>query len=264
MDTEHTTKQHCVRAEKIRQCCRACADLKKKGQGAGIANPFYGHKHTDETRAKFKKRDLSYRQEDWYRELMSKATAGDKNPMAGRSVYEVWVEKYGKEEADKRKAAWLVKQKANSTGERNPMYGKPSPQGSGVGWKGWYRGLFFRSLKELSYMVDLDEQKVVWVSGESLSIPYIDPLGTKRTYRPDFLVGLRMVEIKPTKLKASRVVRLKQAAAETYCVEHGLLYEMVDPKLLAEVQIKALREAGLVKFTERYEAKFIERCGGKS
>jgi hypothetical protein len=34
------------------------------------------------------------------------------------------------------------------------MYGKPSPQGSGNGWSGWYKGKYFRSIMELSFIVE--------------------------------------------------------------------------------------------------------------
>jgi hypothetical protein len=40
---------------------------------------------------------------------------GDLNPMAGRSVYQVWIEKYGKEEADTRQAASVQKHSDNSS-----------------------------------------------------------------------------------------------------------------------------------------------------
>ncbi len=73
---------------------------------------------------------------------------GDKNPMYGRSVYDIWLEKYGKDEADKRLKkssdkfkistnckAWnsnkknvysketLKKMSDCKKGEKNPMYG---------------------------------------------------------------------------------------------------------------------------------------------
>ena len=34
------------------------------------------------------------------------------------------------------------------------MYGRFSPRGSGNGWSGWYKEWYFRSLLELSYMIN--------------------------------------------------------------------------------------------------------------
>ena len=47
---------------------------------SGEKNPFYGKGHM---------------------------ISGEKNPMYGKTFYDVWVEKYGKEIADKKKEEWL-------------------------------------------------------------------------------------------------------------------------------------------------------------
>ena len=51
--------------------------------------------------------------------------SGSKNPMFGKSVYDVWLEKYGKEEADKRQKESNEKNKNSNTGKRlglkNPL-----------------------------------------------------------------------------------------------------------------------------------------------
>jgi hypothetical protein len=64
-------------------------------------------------------------------------------------------ELYGKEKANKMKNNLSIL----NSGSKNKMYGKPSPQGSGNGWSGWYKGWYFRSLIELSYMVNVIEKK---------------------------------------------------------------------------------------------------------
>jgi hypothetical protein len=66
-----------------------------------------------------------------------KSSKGEKNPMFGKSFYEIWLDKYGKEEADKRLESFKNKKRGvkhteshkNSiskslTGEKNPFYGK--------------------------------------------------------------------------------------------------------------------------------------------
>jgi hypothetical protein len=50
-------------------------------------------------------------QSESYKNKMSKSLSGDKNPMAGRSLMDVWTEKYGEEEAERRYKAWREKKK---------------------------------------------------------------------------------------------------------------------------------------------------------
>jgi len=48
------------------------------------------------------------------------------------------------------------------------MYGKPAPIGSGNGWSGWYKGWYFRSLLELSFMINVIERfKMSWQNAET-------------------------------------------------------------------------------------------------
>ena len=244
-------KQHGNNAGFLRYC--------QKGCNVGKDNPFYGKKHSEETKEKFKSRDLSYRKEDWYREMMSVVTSGVGNPMYGISCYDVWLRKYGKEKADVLMRELKEKRRQQCTGAGNPMYGRPSPQGSGNGWSGWYNGVFFRSLRELSYIVGLDKQHVAWKAAESIKIKYTNWDGKEKIYRPDFLVEGKIVEIKPTRLQSSKVVQLKEQAAKVYCAERGLLYEIIDPLILSGDEIKFLRQSGIVKFTDRYEKMYLEK-----
>lgn len=136
------------------------------------------------------------------------------NPMKGRSVYSVWLEKYGKEEADRRakQQAEKIAKKAKGrpltydisgknnpfygkkhtketkaklktwiannrdfNGEKNPMFGKSPGKGAGIGIGGHYKGWYFRSLYELVYMINVIERfKLPWENGESLRIKYWD------------------------------------------------------------------------------------------
>ena len=90
-------------------------------------------------------------------------------------------ELYGKEKAEE------IKKKISkrSSGSNNPMFGKPSPQGSGNGWSGWYKGFFFRSLLELSFLVKSNISEIE--NAEYIKIKYIDENGKERNYLPDYL-----------------------------------------------------------------------------
>ncbi len=214
----------------------------------GEDNPFYGKKHSKETK-----------------KILSQKCRknGKDNGMYGRSVYSVWVKKYGKEEANKRMERAKIKWSKASSGENNPMYGKPSPQGSGNGWSGWYKGWFFRSLIELSYMINvIEKNNLKWVSAESkkFAIPYLDWDGKNRNYFPDFFVNDKiLVEVKPNRLKNSARNILKAKAAEKFCKNNGYKYEITDAVKIENDQIIDLHSKNLIKFTERYEEKFKER-----
>lgn len=170
---------------------------------------------------------------------------------------EAYIERYGEEEGLIRLAALQAKHRANAMGSGNPMYGKPSPQGSGNGWKGWYRGHYFRSLREVAMMVKLDVEGKAWTHGEKVTIPYQTPDGNPGTYRPDFIVGNLMIEIKPVKLHASPRVQAKAAGARVYCAANGLEYRLIDIEIDSAAILKAL-DAGDIRFDRDYEARFRE------
>ena len=255
--TCHKTKEYSrgghYLATKNNSNCIDCANLictKHLGKYAdgqsGDKNPFYGKKHTEKFKNKLRKR---------YKGQFPK---GFKK---GTSVYVYWLENYGKEEADRRFEAYKAKHSENSSGSKNSMYGKPAPGGSGVGWKGWYRGWFFRSLKELAYAVQLDADGKNWRSAECLDlrITYLDYQGKTRTYCADFLVdNCVMVEIKPLRLHTSPSVLAKKEAGVVFCKERGWAYIIIDPDKFQENKIKELHDAGDIKFTDRYEKLYKE------
>ena len=116
---------------------------------------------------------------------------------------------------------------------------------------------FFRSLRELSYVINLDKSGIKWKSAGNVRIDY-EFNGNKRTYTPDFLVGENLVEVKPLKLIGTPNVQAKQDAAVNYCKVNNLQYEIVDVSLVELHELIKLHESGVVKFTKRYEQKFSE------
>ncbi len=177
-------------------------------------------------------------------------------PPNRKSPYQCWVERFGVAEADKRRARMNAQQ--GSSGASNPMHNKPSPQGAGNGWKGWYRGHYFRSLREACCMLSLDQAGIEWQTGETLSIPYAF-LGVQRTYRPDYVVGTQLLEVKPTRLHDTPQVSAKHVGAEAYCAAKGLTYELVDVTIDAEAVYEAWA-TGLVRFSHDYEQRFLAYC----
>jgi hypothetical protein len=269
-------------AEKKNSLCKSCGlkntmteeRLKKmservKGENnpmhgkKGNLNPFFGKSHSDETKKKMiENKDYSNYKTKEFREKMSKVTSGKNNPMFGKTFYEIWVDKYGQNIADEKLKSYKQKQSISSSGENNPMYGKPSPNGSGNGWSGWYNGWFFRSIMELSYMVKVIERfNLKWESGETdkYKIAYTDYKGTNRNYFPDFVINDKyLVEIKPKNLFKSESVSLKKESSIKFCEENGMKYKLRSVSNLNNKEITDLYLTGKIKFTDRYEEKFIK------
>lgn len=160
----------------------------------------------------------------------------------------------GKELAAKRQVT-SDKQSRSSSGEGNPMFGKPSPQGSGNGWKGWYRGHYFRSLREVMFMIRMDKAGQEWTSAEGFTIPYTLN-GVKRTYHPDFRVGNKIFEIKPKRLHKTPSVSAKAEGATAYCAKNGCTYHLIDEPIRCNWIAKALYD-GKIEFAKGYRQRFI-------
>jgi TnsA-like endonuclease N terminal/NUMOD3 motif len=165
---------------------------------------------------------------------------------------------------DERATEYKKKLSRASSGKNNSMYGKPSPQGSGNGWSGWYKGKYFRSFLELSFIINvLEKQKLIWDTGERAryNIPYTDYKGTDRSYYPDFIIeNSIIVEIKPHNLRNSKDILLKEEAAKKWCKKHNFEYRIIDEvEKLSDDEIRILHDNELVKFINRYEEKF-KRC----
>lgn len=264
----HKNNQSCLLAIKYNRKCRKCAAT-KSGFLARYANPnntgprnnFFGRHHSEATLRILRNKARGKKMGDDFKKKMSILTSGSRNPMFGRTVMDVWIEKYGEDEAQRRRDSCAAKQSARMRGAGNPMYARPSPNGSGNGWSGWYKSWYFRSLRELSFVVKtLEPSNTDWKTGESLRIPYICPTGKQRTYSPDFIVsGTIVVEVKPKKLHNSPSVTAKKIAAEEYCKQHDLTYQLTDQEILSDSEISALHSSKTIVFIERYEKKYQER-----
>lgn len=210
---------------------------------AGEKNPFYGKCHSEKTKELIKKK--------------TPKKVGKDNPCYNKSIYDWWVETYGKNIADEKMIAYKKKISIKTSGKNNPMYGKPSPQGSGNGWSGWYKGWYFRSLHELSFMVKYIERfRMKWESGEQRKylIPYTDWQGNQKNYFADFIInGKYLVECKPKKLHNSVLVNTKTKGALGYCERHGMKYKLISPILLTDDEIFELYEKKEIEFIERYK-----------
>lgn len=184
-------------------------------------------------------------------------TYGLVNRMKGFSG-KTYDEIFGKEKGDKIRKNLSEK----FSGENNSMYGKPSPNGSGNGWCGWYNGWHFRSLLELSFMINVIERfNFKWKSAEckKYRIKYVDYQGKERNYFPDFILNDKyLVEIKPKSLYNTIINKNKKVAAENFCMNNNLKYKLLTPKKLKLKDIEELVDNNKIEFIDRYKIKYDE------
>ena len=253
-EQRYSLKSNRDKAERENKKCTLCTATIRANKYSGTGNPFYGKTHTSTF-----KEQLSLDRKGRRMSPITEFTKGCRSANSNiKPIFECWVKKYGLTEATLRHQQFKVKQREAHSGEKNRMYGKPSPIGSGNGWSGWYKGWYFRSLKELSFMVKVIERfgfKWETVENKLLAIPYIAD-GVRRNYYADFLLnGKYLVEIKPKKLWKSRSVLLKKVAATKHAELKGWKYKIIDIDLLSRNQIKIMWENGIISFTRRYEEK---------
>lgn len=203
--------------------CESCNLNRFKGE----SNPFYGKKHSDEVKSLFKTQRAGVPKSEEFKKKISEIK---KRKPSGGDPYKFWVDKYGKEIADEKILSVNIK-KARK-GSDNGMFGKPSPKGSGNGWSGWYKGWFFRSLRELYCVVFiLEKNNLSWVSAETdlYSVSYTDWCGNVRNYYPDFVVeSTYVIEVKPKRLFNSVNIISKFDAATKHFNNIGMIYIMLD------------------------------------
>lgn len=256
----YSNKYERNRAEKKSRPCYSCRTKRLINSPKYLQKLNEGvRKYQDKYRNSLIKRKCSEETKEKLRKN-AKILRGKDHPSYGKSVYSQWLIKYGKEIADKKMNAAKEKWSKSSSGVNNPMYGKPSPQGSGNGWSGWYKGWYFRSIHELSYMINvIEKHNHKWENAEQskYGVPYMDWEGKQRTYFADFIIdGKIMVECKPSRLHNTPSVKSKQMGAVDFCEKNGLTYKIECPNLLSKEDVKTLRENNEIVFLKKYEEKY--------
>lgn len=181
------------------------------------------------------------------------------------SSLDYFIEKYGKKDGKIRYKNRCKELSIKLSGDKNPMYNKPSPNGSGNGWSGWYKTknnkFYFRSLLELSYINYMDENNIEFETAEKnkYSVEYIDYNGHKRNYFPDFYLFEDdcIVEIKPKNLLNSKNNKIKfEEAAKRF--DNFKVITDNDINKLSFDKIKMLQYNKKIEFIDKYKEKFEE------
>lgn len=171
-----------------------------------------------------------------------------------------WNEIYGEEKSNIKKI--LLSKKYS--GKKNPMYGKPTPKKSGNGICGWYKNWYFRSILELSFMINYIERKNInWCSAENKKyrIEYKKYDNSDRTYFADFILEEKLlVEIKPKRLINTPLVQLKTKAAHIFCKNKGLQYKIFTEdnfEKLSKKEIYDLYKNNKIKLLKKTHEEYI-------
>lgn len=244
---------HINRRERERREDRDCGKCSAPHL-TGEKNPFFGKHHTEEMKKFY---------HDIHKGKRYSPETEFKKGSEGNTVsnHDSWVKKYGIEVANEKHEAFKNKIGKIFSGDGNPMYGKPAPVGSGNGWSGWYKGWYFRSLLELSYMIFVIERfNIKWEPGESKKnkIEYQHD-GVIKNYFPDFILNEKyVIECKPKKLQNSEINKIKMEYAKYYCESRGLVLKIRDCRKIKKQELIELYKSGNVRFIEKYELKINE------
>ena len=257
METEF--KRHCPKCDKIiyhkskaslnimekhGSLCRSCGcndekRLKHMSEiNSGKNNPFFGKKHSEEIKKKLSDVNFTNGTIERLKEFNLQGLnirSGNDNGMFAKTFCERWKELYGEEIANLKFQEWTINHtKSCKRGSEHYMYGKTPPHGCGRGWSGWYKGWFFRSLKELTYMLKVIEPNgYKWRSAETkdLTVYYKDENGNPHSYHADFLLNEKsLIEIKPVDLMNTPTNICKKEFALEFCKNNAYEYITVDIK----------------------------------
>ncbi len=130
------------------------------------------------------------------------------------------------------------------------MFGKTSKGGRSV--KGTYKGLFFRSLLEYSFMKHLESLGLdlhSHVSYEKIRIK----VDENHTYCPDFFVMTTgtIYEVKPSRLSKIDSNITKFEAARKFCIEQNLAFCVITENDIQKIKFDDAKLDKDVKFDER-------------
>jgi hypothetical protein len=226
-------------------------------------------------------------------------SSGEDNPMFGRTIFDVWIEKYGIDEANCMKDEYIKKIAALTAGDNNPMYGKRHSEearlkmsiirkgksfdelwgkekarlykqnlkiamsgarnpmfgkisSGGRSLRGYYKGLYFRSLLEYSFMKHLEAQGLNLhedVEYETVRIP----LDENHTYCTDFYLPSqkKVYEIKPQRLTTTKINQKKFDIAKNYLLIQGIEFIVATENDFKKIEFNEAAQDNDIVFDER-------------
>lgn len=85
--------------------------------------------------------------------------------------------------------------------------------------------------RKMMERLESDHSVRKWTKKHGIVIPFIDPRGKRRSYRPDFLVeynhgGIELIEVKGSNQIDSATVQRKREAAQRWCKRRDMDYSI--------------------------------------
>lgn len=158
--------------------------------------------------------------------------------------------------------AYQVKRIANKFKIKHQTIKKPPKNGGNSrGLMGKYKDMYFRSLLELSYMIELEQLGINFnlCERKDIHIPYTGIDNKIHHYTPDFVVEDSIIEIKPLKWQSTQTNKLKFIAATNFCNRNNLAFRVIEPNIQLDNIINLYRN-NAITFSEYYNSKFIKYC----
>lgn len=254
----HTSQYEAKRSNEMKRKCKKCVCETFKIKFLGENNPFWGRHHTEENKKIASEIRSGIKQTGTQLEHSRRTIKIAKAAQQNKSCYQLWLEKYGKDEADRRSIELSKLKSTNATGEKNPMFGKPAPKGSGCGISCWYKENHFRSLKEVVYFIkEVELKNLQWRTAQTgdLRMGYVDSKGSSRTYVADFLVNENiLIEVKPKRLWDHPDVVAKADAGRKFCQSKNWEYRLVDIEIDRDL-LKNKILSGDLKIKDKYKER---------
>lgn len=198
-----------------------------------MKNPETREKYL-ESRKKIDYSKITFKYDRENEDIKKKMYSQERNKKISQARKKYWENKKGKtveELYGEEMGAHIRKIKSNQTsGKNNPAYGKIYNNAGRV--RGYYKGYFFRSLWECSFLKFLEENgtDLKDVEYEKIIIPYTKD-GGGRTYTPDYFLSKerKLIEIKSKwhLQNDKELIEIKKASAEKWCKENNSTYEIL-------------------------------------
>jgi len=197
-------------------------------------------------------------------ELDPEKNKGERNGRTGKRTLDVFVRKYGADEGTIRYNNLTKKlgEHGFKSGSDNPSFGKVP--NSGWSYKGWYKGLFFRSSLELLFIMDFEDKndRLVLSAEGTFRMKYDEGF---KTYCPDFFdpVTNTIFEIKAERFLSENAKKF--AAAEDFVKDKNLNFKIVTESDVGYVEsrivwmLRDLHESTAIKLTECSLKKMNDR-----
>lgn len=198
---------------------------------------------------------------------------GIKNGRYGKSIKQTLIDKYGPDIGLQKYKQWSQKLSEHGfqAGELNPSFGKSPPHNSGKSYKGWYKGIFFRSTLELSFILKYEIENSylpIVADDKTYRLSYTDGYGKLRTYVPDFvdLSSKIIFELKSAAFVLNEINILKAAAAQKQFEKEGFYYKIITEKDVDNFncdnfisKLKHLHDTKVIQLTDKSLDKLYKR-----